>query len=660
MVVDVQIRQPKQGFCLNKAVHLDTLPPVRIATPSQKSTRCGSHPASVLRKQPQRHQQQAQEPQQQQQQQQQSVGLGAGLSGVNCVDAPCGLSPAVREPSGARAGHRRTPRRELLPPRVPLSARGTSVPTTAAAGSAVYPPALTKPEAASCGRHVVGAGAALAGTSPAVNAALGFRWERVARRRQPASTGDQTPDSSSPDHVDFAHRRFPAASSRSSTPVDVAACVAHTACCASPAASRPAWMALPRDVRDAHGDPNIGISSGAGACQGVDCRSVDAAKKCAEAAAARAMKIRALVAPTEYSWWAEDLDLPVLLSRSTTAASNYRSSPSTPGAAASRLSTTMVSPCSELAQLPAELVITIGLCLPAAEIACLVMACEALAEARESVVAVVLCRAMPEGELLPGLRELPATRSLCFMHSQAAAALHARSRQVAAGLQHSVVVRNGRAYHWSATDSGPLIRGSAVERQLPSFSQIALAEPVAMVACGGDHSVLLTSSGAAWSFGRNSEGQLGTGGNKDSPRPIRMGAVCAAAQVACGSDHTLVLGVDGCVWACGRSSEGQLGIVHQEGAAATSPECVLLLQKVRSLFAGIHLVACGADHSLAVSRSGAVFGFGENSKGQLGLGHLSNQCRPLARAPARTAPHASRPACRERRVRRRPLHRFGR
>lgn len=145
--------------------------------------------------------------------------------------------------------------------------------------------------------------------------------------------------------------------------------------------------------------------------------------------------------------------------------------------------------------------------------------------------------------------------------------------------------------------------------------------PVAMVACGGDHSLLVTSCGAVWAFGRNSDGQLGTGGDRDASRPALM-VVPAAYQAACGADHSLVLATDGKVWASGRGAEGQLGTVLPDGINRTlTPLCVGSLPR-------IHLVACGADHSVVVDCAGHAFGFGENSKGQLGLGHCINQHHP--------------------------------
>lgn len=74
-----------------------------------------------------------------------------------------------------------------------------------------------------------------------------------------------------------------------------------------------------------------------------------------------------------------------------------------------------------------------------------------------------------------------------------------------------------------------------------------------------------------------------------------------------------VLISDGQFFTWGKNSHGQLGL-GKEFPSQASP------QRVRSL-EGIPLaqVAAGGAHSFALSLSGAVFGWGMNNAGQLGL-----------------------------------------
>jgi len=215
---------------------------------------------------------------------------------------------------------------------------------------------------------------------------------------------------------------------------------------------------------------------------------------------------------------------------------------------------------------------------------------------------------------------LPALRAFFFACCRVSAHQRARCRSVAGGLQHSAFSQKGTAYSWGAASSGQLGRGSPADRFRPLPTPVHLPVFVQMVSCGGDHSVVMASCGTVWSFGRNSDGQLGTGSDRDASRPAKM-AVPAAAQVACGADHSLVLSLDGDIWACGRGSEGQLGrCLDGEGRA---------LVPLRSVFSPrAAFIACGADHSLFLDILGRAFAFGENSKGQLGLGHCEMAKQP--------------------------------
>eukprot|EP00757_Euglenozoa_sp_SAG-D1_P016707 gene16707-5129_t len=79
------------------------------------------------------------------------------------------------------------------------------------------------------------------------------------------------------------------------------------------------------------------------------------------------------------------------------------------------------------------------------------------------------------------------------------------------------------------------------------------------------------------------------------------------------------------VFAWGRGMEGQLGI-GQTGLAAS----LLVPREVpldRSGFKEVIDIACGSFHTVVALRT-AVFSFGENSDGRLGLGHRKNIYAP--------------------------------
>ncbi|XP_047196022.1 probable E3 ubiquitin-protein ligase HERC4 [Hippoglossus stenolepis] len=107
-----------------------------------------------------------------------------------------------------------------------------------------------------------------------------------------------------------------------------------------------------------------------------------------------------------------------------------------------------------------------------------------------------------------------------------------------------------------------------------------------------------------------------------TPRPMKELCNIPVCQVACGSQHSVALTNDGRVYTWGQDSRGQLGL-GQGKPFANSP------QQLRSLSSTplVH-VAAGGEQSFALSVSGGVFGWGRNDRGQLGLGDTTDRRTP--------------------------------
>jgi alpha-tubulin suppressor-like RCC1 family protein len=111
--------------------------------------------------------------------------------------------------------------------------------------------------------------------------------------------------------------------------------------------------------------------------------------------------------------------------------------------------------------------------------------------------------------------------------------------------------------------------------------------PIESVACGEEHTIILTSEGKLVGLGSNASGQLGVPINKAptpknasdnfdgdetnrsvtnqnrhcEPIPIEIkGLACKIVKVACGEQHTLALTLRGQVYSWGQARYGQLGI----------------------------------------------------------------------------------------------------
>ena len=78
------------------------------------------------------------------------------------------------------------------------------------------------------------------------------------------------------------------------------------------------------------------------------------------------------------------------------------------------------------------------------------------------------------------------------------------------------------------------------------------------ISAGYYHSLVLSSDGTIWSWGRNNYGQLGSGDNVNSATPVQINSLADVSAISAGGGHSLVL-IDGNVWAWGYNYYGQLG-----------------------------------------------------------------------------------------------------
>ena len=83
--------------------------------------------------------------------------------------------------------------------------------------------------------------------------------------------------------------------------------------------------------------------------------------------------------------------------------------------------------------------------------------------------------------------------------------------------------------------------------------------PFAAISSGGSNTCGLTTAGAAWCWGGNSEGSLGDGTTDYHEEPVAVTGGHTFTQVAVGSRHTCGLTADGEVWCWGANNLGQAG-----------------------------------------------------------------------------------------------------
>uniref|UniRef100_A0A9J8BHS0 HECT and RLD domain containing E3 ubiquitin protein ligase 4 n=1 Tax=Cyprinus carpio carpio TaxID=630221 RepID=A0A9J8BHS0_CYPCA len=190
-----------------------------------------------------------------------------------------------------------------------------------------------------------------------------------------------------------------------------------------------------------------------------------------------------------------------------------------------------------------------------------------------------------------------------------------RVRDVGCGRRHSVfLLEDGTVYTCGCNDLGQL--GHDKARKKPEQVVSLDAQNIVAVSCGEAHTLALNDKGQVFAWGLGSDGQLGLSNIEDCirvPRTVKSLSEVHIAQVACGYWHSLALARGGQIFSWGQNKYGQLGLGMQ-GAGVSSPQVVQSLQGVP--FAQI---SAGGSHSFGLTLSGAVFGWGSNKFGQLGL-----------------------------------------
>ncbi|XP_051009127.1 probable E3 ubiquitin-protein ligase HERC4 isoform X9 [Acomys russatus] len=197
-------------------------------------------------------------------------------------------------------------------------------------------------------------------------------------------------------------------------------------------------------------------------------------------------------------------------------------------------------------------------------------------------------------------------------------------QDVGCGLRHTVfVLDDGTVYTCGCNDLGQL--GHEKSRKKPEQVVALDAQNIVAVSCGDAHTLALNDKGQVYAWGLDSDGQLGLLGSEECvrvPRNIKSLSDIQIVQVACGYYHSLALSKASEVFCWGQNKYGQLGL-GVDCKKQTSPQLIKSLLGIPFM-----QVAAGGAHSFVLTLSGAIFGWGRNKFGQLGLNDENDRYVP--------------------------------
>eukprot|EP00397_Hematodinium_sp_SG-2012_P000868 GEMP01000869.1.p1 GENE.GEMP01000869.1~~GEMP01000869.1.p1 ORF type:complete len:986 (+),score=207.66 GEMP01000869.1:218-3175(+) len=207
-------------------------------------------------------------------------------------------------------------------------------------------------------------------------------------------------------------------------------------------------------------------------------------------------------------------------------------------------------------------------------------------------------------------------------------------QRIAAGFFHTLALSNetkfgafaSTVYAWGSNKHG-MLGISAKQSLTPVEVPIFKGKYIFEVACGSNHSVVLEKKpdqdgGHVWAFGMPNNGRLGRQEMSNDPEIVAFpDSTTRIARIACGSDHTLVISEHGQVYAWGMGNYGNLGLGTSEDVY--EPRLVTALDQRHTV-----QVACGSKHSLALTKEGFVYSWGYGGNGRLGLHSLEASLSP--------------------------------
>jgi len=193
---------------------------------------------------------------------------------------------------------------------------------------------------------------------------------------------------------------------------------------------------------------------------------------------------------------------------------------------------------------------------------------------------------------------------------------------VVAGPNFSLAIQDGALYSWGSYQSGELgdgLIGTNVNRTSPSAVG-SLSNGVSAIAVGLSYGFAI-QNGALFGWGRNDQGEVGdgtSGAGNMRPTPIAIPSLSSGVTAIAASHYFETSYVpfslaiqNGAVFAWGSNVYGVLGLGAAQNTSRISPAAVT------SLSSGVTAIAAGSTHAMAVM-NGGVYTWGSDIAGELG------------------------------------------
>jgi alpha-tubulin suppressor-like RCC1 family protein len=176
---------------------------------------------------------------------------------------------------------------------------------------------------------------------------------------------------------------------------------------------------------------------------------------------------------------------------------------------------------------------------------------------------------------------------------------------------------DGTLWTWGNNSNNQLGVVDTITRSSPV--QVGAGTTWLNVSVGGYHSIAVKTDGTLWSWGFGFFGQTGLNNSDQKNSPTQIGALTTWASVSIIDDSSFAIKTDGTIWSWGRNVYGQLGL--NDRVNKSSPVQIGSSADWNKIFAG-------RTHTIAIKTNGTLWSWGDNSSGNLGLGNTVGRSSP--------------------------------